>query len=284
MHAAAFIKSKLQQWAIRNNINLIGSQITKGEKNYTKDLHNNLFIYPSEITLKDFRNADGDELGHGAKPGKMQALHSSSALAVNFFEYWKKQNDKELVVKTLRIPSKNISDIRFERKFPIFDTNKNPPNIDVVFEYNDQSICAIECKFTEAYSKQKQDHGLKIKYFQKINLWDNLPNLKDFAKSISPEDINHKYFHPAQLIKHTLGLLNHFNCDKKKFRLLYIWYDAFGEEGYTHRKELNLFSNIIVKDNIKFQSITWQELIIFLATKQRKFHKKYIDYITDRYL
>ena len=36
-----------------------------------------------------FRKGKGDELGNDAAKGKMLALHSSSALVVNFFSYWR---------------------------------------------------------------------------------------------------------------------------------------------------------------------------------------------------
>jgi hypothetical protein len=283
MSSSAFIKSKLQLWALRNGIGLIGSKITKGEKYYTEKRDDNFFQPPSTTTLDDFLKADGQELGNGIYPGKIQALHSSSAIAVNFFEYWKLSLDKEFLAKGLMIPSKNIFDIRFEQKYPILGNNHKPPNIDVVIQYNNQNVCAIECKFTEAYTYRKGTHGLKKEYFSKNDLWKELPSLFSYAQSISPTDIQNNYLHPAQLIKHTLGLLYKFK-DKKKFRLLYLWYDVNGEEGFNHRKEIETFSDVIKKDDIAFQSISWQELIINMANKHVAAHKKYFDYMTERYL
>lgn len=283
MSSSDFIKSKLQLWALRKGIALIGSKITQGEKYYTKNRDDNFFQPPSKTTLDDFSKADGQELGNGKFPGKIQALHSSSAFAVNFFEYWKLSPDKDFLAKGLKIPSKNISDIRFEQKYPILGENHKPPNIDVVIEYNNYNVCAIECKFTEAYTYRKGTHGFKKEYFSKNDLWKELPNLLSYAQSISPNDILNNYLHPAQLIKHTLGLLNKHK-DKKKFRLLYLWYDAYGEEGFNHRKEIENFSEVIKKDDIIFQYISWQELIISMANKHIVAHQKYFDYITERYL
>ena len=50
--------------------------------------------------------------------GKMQALHSSSAIVVNVFEYWKSKSP-DFIAKALKIPSKKIEEIVFEEKFPI---------------------------------------------------------------------------------------------------------------------------------------------------------------------
>jgi hypothetical protein len=38
------------------------------------------------------------------------------------------------------------------------------------------------------------------------DLWTDIPNLRRFAESISPDDNEFIHLHPAQLIKHILGL------------------------------------------------------------------------------
>ena len=62
---------------------------------YTQNRNDNFFLPPSLETVNDFKNANGQEFGNGIDPGKIKALHSSSALAVNFFEYWKASSDKQ---------------------------------------------------------------------------------------------------------------------------------------------------------------------------------------------
>lgn len=282
MSAEVLIKSKLQLWAIRKGIPLIGSKIIKGGKYYTQNRNDNFFLPPSLETVNDFKNANGQEFGNGIDPGKIQALHSSSALAVNFFEYWKASSDKQFLAKGLKIPSNNITDIRFEQKYPILPENHPPPNIDVKIQYEDKNVCAIECKFTEAYSKRENTNGIQTEYIKNAS-WTGLSNLLAYAKSICPIDVINNNLHAAQLIKHTLGLMKIFQ-DKKSFRLLYLWYDANGEEGSVHRRELESFSEIIKKDGISFQSITWQELITNMANKHFPAHKDYFDYIAERYL
>jgi uncharacterized tellurite resistance protein B-like protein len=80
----------------------------------------------------------------------------------------------------------------------------------------------------------------------------------------------------------TLGLKNRY--EKKSFRLLYLWYDVLGEDGYIHRKEIEKFTEFAKTDNVKFSSISYQELITFMADNYYETNEKYIDYITDRYL
>ncbi|MCK4240596.1 MAG: hypothetical protein KAX30_03165 [Candidatus Atribacteria bacterium] len=88
MNARDYILSKQIQWAYRNNIVLIGSKGDRGRKAYTQKLNDNLFK-PLMIEVRNnFTQADGGELTRN--PCKMQAVHSSSALSVNIFQYWKK--------------------------------------------------------------------------------------------------------------------------------------------------------------------------------------------------
>ncbi len=88
MNAHEYILSKQIQWAHRNNIVLIGSKVNRGRKAYTQKLDDNLFEPLMSEVKNDFEDADGGELT--GNPCKMQAVHSSSALGVNIFQYWKK--------------------------------------------------------------------------------------------------------------------------------------------------------------------------------------------------
>ena len=88
MNAYEYILSKQVQWACRNNINLIGSKNSRGRPAYTQKLVYNLFESLLPDVQKEFIKGNGGELNE--KPCKMQAVHSSSALSVNIFQYWKK--------------------------------------------------------------------------------------------------------------------------------------------------------------------------------------------------
>ena len=58
----------------------------------------------------------------------------------------------------------------------------------------------------------------------------------------------------------------------------------FGDQGKQHRDEVLKFIEMTKRDGIKFHSLTYQELIVKLANKQRKDHPEYIQYLTGRYL
>ena len=168
-------------------------------------------------------------------------------------------------------------------KYPIDTRFGMGPNIDVVIE-NDASarykVFAIECKFTEAYSGRGHS-GMRGKYLN-LDIWEDIPKLHELAVAISPEDKENEYLHQAQLIKHILGLKKAYG--KTNFRLLYLWYDALGYDGWKHREEAKRFVEIARSDGIFIHEMSYQELIVWIAEKYRDAHGKYIEYLTSRYL
>ena len=285
MNAHEYILSKQIQWAYRNNITLIGSKGNRGRKAYTQKLDDNPFKPLMPEVKSDFEDADGGELT--GNPCKMQAVHSSSALGVNIFQYWKRINQVPAIAAACRFcytGNTSSQGINFEVKYPISGKFSRSPNIDVVIKNSLESrfkVFAIECKFSEAYSSRNHS-GIKSKYIDVDEIWDDIPNLLKLAKEISPDDNRFNYLHSAQLIKHILGLKNKFG--KNKFRLLYLWYDTIGPESAKHHKEIEDFIKITKTDGIYFHAMSYQELIIKLAKEYRDKHRDYIDYISERYL
>lgn len=285
MNGFEYIITKQIDWINRNNIsvNLIG----KKELPYTNTFNDNLFEPLHSEIKSQIEKGDGGELKDNSKyPAKMRAIHSSSAIGVNVFQYWKNKNISEIAY-SLGLCSKknqNSQEIKFEQKFIISKKFSHSPNIDVLIENKETSkikAFGIECKFSEAYKGKSS--GLKEKYLLNIpEQWKNIKNLHEFAKTISPNNNTHHYLHSAQLIKHILGLKNKFG--KGGFRLLYLWYDVSGDAGCRHRKEINEFAKIAKKDNIKFHSVSYQELIIKLKNQYYNGNEKYINYLIDRYL
>lgn len=287
MKAYDYIKGKQTQWALNRGIPLIGSKGDKGRPAYTLELNQNLFEPLSLDTCKSFEQGDGGEIS--GNPAKMQAVHSSSALGVNVFQYWQNIGQVSAIASACGFCRKGNSvseKIVFEDKYPVDENlDKFPiaPNIDVVF-HNVNSAqfkrFAVECKFSEAYSSQKHS-GLKPAYLELIQLWSDIPSLYDFAKSICPDE-RFIYLHPAQLIKHILGLKRKFG--KNGFRLLYLWYDVLGKEGAIHRDEIDKFYEVAKADGIYFNAMSYQELILVLSKEYGQEHAQYIKYLSERYL
>lgn len=288
MNSYEYILSKQIQWAFNNDIKLVGSKGTRGRLAYTRHLDDNLFQPLGPEVKGYFEQGDGGELiGKPDSPPKMHAVHSSSALGVNIFQYWESVNQVTEIAAACGLCNKNSKaprKIEFEKKFPISHHFQFSPNIDVVIKNSSKSSCkvfAIECKFSEAYSSHGHS-GIDPKYLKIESIWEDLPNLHSFSESICPDDTQFSHLHPSQLVKHILGLKAKYG--KNKFRLLYLWYDCIGYEGSRHKDEIDEFKKVTKADTIRFHSLSYQELIIKLAKEYRDSHADYIKYITSRYL
>ena len=287
MNGYQYIMAKQIAWASNCGLTLVGSKGLRGKPAYTPALNQNLFQPLLPEVRESFEAGDGSELGKLRQPGKMQAVHSSSAFGVNVFQYWKSMSAIPVIAaacKLCRQGSQISNDIRFEEKYPISDSFGYHPNIDVVIHNAPKARIkrfAIECKFSEAYGAHKHG-GIKPKYLEFDDIWSGIPKLRAFAERISPDDSEYVHLHPAQLVKHILGLKHQFGQDG--FRLLYLWYDVFGEQGKRHRDEVVRFADVAKQDGIKFHSLTYQELIVSLANQLRAEHYDYVRYLTGRYL
>ena len=70
---ADIVREQQWNWALRRGVKLDSA-------GYTLDVSDNLFAPLSSAAQEEFEEADGGELGQPGERGKMQALHSSSAL------------------------------------------------------------------------------------------------------------------------------------------------------------------------------------------------------------
>lgn len=296
-------------WAKRNGI------VLDEKRPYAKLVENNLFKNLSTETRFEFENGDGGELKpKDGNPAKMAALRSSSALCVNVFDYFRDKPDElhELMVAMGLIKPQNKcrAKLKFECKdYKIYARGKHisTPNIDVVIETinslsNKKHIYIIESKFTEPYSSHS------INFFRKdYYLKDNIPDIwrgplgnlysafgleevQEKTQTVDKRSVNGKfikqkfnYLDAAQLTKHLMGTLQ--KEQKSNVTLVYLWYDKNGEMGAVHRKEIEKFVKITHDAKIEFKHCSYQELIMGLYNKlDYNIHKKYLDYITERYL
>jgi hypothetical protein len=155
-----YILSKQYQWALNQGIPLTGSKGSRGRPAYTSSLNQNLFEPLAPDVEKSFLAGDGNEIiGGPDNPAKMQAVHSSSALSVNVFQYWEKIGQPGIIAAACgfcRKGSDTAQRIVFEEKYPVNGRFSFSPNIDVVFHNEEPSRFkrfAIKCKFSEPYGR-----------------------------------------------------------------------------------------------------------------------------------
>ncbi len=208
----------------------------------------------------------------------MQA-HSSSALVVNFFEYWRCHN-VNTIARACGAPS-GMTEIRFEQTHPT-PLGGIPPHLDVEFRGTGGiKPVAIESKFTELYHR-KTKRTIRDRYLSHKGLWTQLPRCERLIKRIKEEEegeTSFTYLDAPQLLKHILGLAT--KSGAMGFELVYLWYDLPSLEAERHREEIKEFKNQ-VGDEVYFRDMTYQELFKVIR-KSLDADKNYISYLGERY-
>lgn len=270
--ACNLILSQQQTWARQRGI-------VFDDDSYTLSLNDNFFSHLSPETKKEFKSGKGTELGDGHSRGKMQALHSSSALVVNVFEYWRSHNI-DTIARACGAPS-GMSEMRFEQTHPT-PLGGIPPHLDIEFRgVGGIRPVAIESKFTELYNR-KTKRKIRDRYLSRKGLWEQLPRCEMLIRRIREEEkgkTSFAYLDAPQLLKHILGLTTKFGA--RGFELVYLWYDLPSSEADKHRQEVKEFKKQI-GDDIHFSDLPYQELFSVIKNSPGA-DKNYISYLSERY-
>ena len=229
-------------------------------KGYLRSCEANLFQPMNVETKAAFDHGSGSELRDSARsPAKMRALHSSSALAVNFFDPWVDE-DVGPLLRALGVDGASGAAIRFEAQYPT-GLPGIPPNLDVALELPGGEVIAIESKFTEWLSSKAGGKApFKEKYFPAGDgVWRavGLEACQTLAEQINDGTETFRYPDAPQLLKHALGLATNLG---NRFRLFYIYFDAACPEGEAHLEEIAKFGRAVGPE-VRFRAIAYQELL-----------------------
>ena len=255
---------------------------TVDERGYLKTVERNLWQPLSAKARAAFEAGDGGELTDSrSRPAKLRALHSSSALAVNVFDFWT-NHDPTPLAEALQLDHP-VVDVSFECKLST-GLPGNPPNLDVVLTCAHKTVVAIESKFTEWMSAKPPRHAaFKPKYFPAdAPLWlgRGLPKAQQLAEDLQHERRHFTYLDARQLLKHTLGLKSQNFAGSS---LLYLYFDAAGPEAEEHRREIARFQQQL-DAAIGFRAMNYQNLVTRLATVRTDGMAPYLEYLTSRYV
>lgn len=273
MSAKSEILSRQRDWATK-------AGLAYDDRGYLDSYEKNLFQPLNPKSKHAFDQGSGSELrNRSTGPAKMRALHSSSALAVNFFDFWVNKDTGPLK-ELFGLQSKPCS-LLFEGQYPT-GLPGNPPNLDVVFDLQDGTTVGIESKFTEWLTpKSASKPAFKEKYFPSDRgLWEKvgLPETQRLAAEIQSRETEFRHLDAPQLLKHALGLATH--CGQK-FKLLYIYFGSSGREAEVHQKEIGVFKKRL-KSELGFDAFSYQDLIARLESIAGA-PAPYLGYLRTRY-
>ena len=217
--------------------------------------------------------------------GHMRALHSSSALAVNFFDYWTNR-DKTPILSALGIDPEGGDSLDFEAPFHT-GLGGTPPHLDVAITYSTGFVVAVEGKFTEHLKRSTRGKSnFTMAYFPtSTGRWigRDLPACQSLAEELWAEELRggrqrFEYLDPRQLLKHALGLAAQLG---NRFSLYYLYYDWPGDGMEAHRREIAFFDEY-VGDEIRFKALTYQGVFEKLRDSGQA-GSEYLDYLETRY-
>lgn len=249
-------------------------------RGYLETYEQNLRCTLSARTLAAFQRGSGSELEDTPhRPAKMRALHSSSALAVNFFDHWS-ETDAGPLLQVLGLDSTLVS-LDFERQFPT-GLPGTPPNVDVALELGSGSIIGIESKFTEWLApKRKSKAAFKDKYFESgaTNWTDRgLSDCQSLAADMQRGAEHYRFLDAPQLLKHALGLAT---SPAENFSLFYVYFDVPSAASETHQDDLERFTERVGQE-VRFKAIRYQGLVEDLCSIENV-DSSYLEYLRSRY-
>lgn len=250
------------------------------ERGYLENFVQNLCQPLSTGAKCAFEDGSGAELqDRGKVPAKMRALHSSAALAVNFFDHWTERDARPLL-HALEIEPVLPVALSFETQFPT-GLPGNPPNLDVALTLASGAIVGIESKFTEWLTPKGNKGLFKAKYFDGgVELWGRLglSRCQELVADLVSGTETYRFLDVAQLLKHVLGLSMH---GAPAFSLYYLYFDVPCPASELHRKELSHFAKRVDLD-VNFKVITYQHLYSALAARS-DVDPEYLSYLGLRY-
>ncbi len=263
-----------RRWADDANIAIDGRGYVAS---YTANLWRSLSL-PAKAS---FDLGGGSELRDGkTRPAKMRALLSSSALAVNVFDYWSVRDSTPMLEALETGPA--IAPPHFEAKFPT-GLKGEPPNLDVAIRLASGITLAIESKYCEWLTpNSNSEPPFKAKYFAPVpDLWRRagLPECQGLADDVQGKAERFVHLDVPQLLKHALGLATNL---KEHFSLCYLYYDWPCPESETHQLEVDRFSSRVGRE-LRFRAITYQTLFRRLSQKCGVRDDEYIAYLRSRY-
>jgi hypothetical protein len=267
------IKSRQQSWAKLN-------ECEYNEKGYCSKVESNLFgRCLSAEARAEIAEGHGSELGDSITPGKFQALHSSSALAYNWFEYWR-HRDHAPLSNALGLAQPFVT-LRFEAQFPT-GVGRSIANLDVLLTCGDGSLNAIESKFCEPYTPSDKKIFIKPAYFDGgRSRWaeNGLPKAQVIADQLHRGVSDFEVLDIAQLLKHMLAL----SRTRQRWKLFFLWHELPGRTASKHRAELVRFSELLADEGKLFTALTYDELFDRLEAVGSSEHSEYLHYISGRY-
>jgi hypothetical protein len=251
MSASRDLRRQQRKWAA-------SAGLAVDKNGYLAEVDQNFREPLTTEVLEEFRAVGGGELDDQRRlPAKLRALHSSAALAINIFQYWRNTSAQSLLSALGVVDS--LQKLTFEAQFPTA-LSGTPRSLDVALKLASGHVIAIESKFTEWMSvyRPKLD-AFNEKYTSPgQTLWTDagLKECQRLANEIAIGEQKFRHLDALQLLKHGLGLATQL---PGQFTLHYLYFDWPCEASKKHAAEIEMFDRR-VGEELRFMPLTYQHL------------------------
>jgi len=244
----------------------------------------NLLVPLEGEDLHAFEQADGNELAE-----KMRSPHSSSALCVNFFLYWKRHALTDFlkvfghVVFGRTVPVGSPCSLRFETKHRFGSTPERriirgkPGNIDLDVRIGSSHAILAESKFTEVFTTEVREISdvnteRYRRAFSSVFLCDSASLLDGRRET--------KFRQLAQRLLYTVDSANPVFRAIPARRMLFLYYDHDGFD-----RDLLKFPELVREEyRDAVVVLSYQDLFARIrAGLDASAHRRYFEYMADRY-
>lgn len=254
--------------ALRRGADAVSLPKTFGANGYCAEWKSNLASgLPMAEIESDLRSGAGQEL-----TSNFRAAHSSSALAVNTFGWWRDQPE------TFPFQQCQGTSMRFEVACAS-GLKGTPPHLDVLAKGRD--IVAIESKCTEWISRKRANF---VDSYEVLGQrWHGSPWVDLMHLAIARPD-HFRHLDVAQLTKHAFGLMHSF--PNQRVTLVYLFWEPVNASSWTesdiHRNEIATFLELVHGGGIQVVAQSYPEL--WTQGVLSSLPSSLCDYLQSRYL
>jgi len=251
------LKLRIAQKVAARMAEALGRGIFREEyPSYVRELQHN---FAPGVAVQDFRSdfegGDGGELvSTGGRPGKLFAVHSSAALAINTFVPYRSEPG------SLRLAGRGgFTLVRFEKKLRT-GLGGTPPNLDL-FALGDEAVLGVESKFAEILATKAANFSESYAGVV-AKLAD--PRWEEMYHSLCAEPKRFRHLDAAQLVKHYLGMRRGLAEEPVPKVLVYLFWEPENwssvPEFALHRREALGFAMAVAGGEVEFSAMSYAEL------------------------
>jgi hypothetical protein len=245
------------------------------EDGHVSRWQDNLFGPLDARSRSELEASAGRPFGDADKPGPLHALHSTLALCVSFFGYWR-DRDASPLSSALGL-GEAPCDIRFARKHACSEPD-HEVEIDLEIEPVDGPPIAVWSSYAEPHGQI--DSRLPVHLRADRAFTGRLPGCRGLAEDVRVNPGRYRRLAVGRLLECVDALVR--SHGPRGFRLLVLWHDPPTSSSRELQSELSRL-RARIGGEVRLDFRTWRQLVGRIASNHAE-HVAYTQYLESRYL